>query len=128
MSEPEKGRCERVLVYSCAELSSCVHELLELTTPLSKLVDGVVIAYKHDNTDQDKIRGEGVDLCQMAPNEEAKYVHIFQRLSREDGYLNAKEGKLLLGESGLAEESLTRVWALLADSDCDGRLSLKVRT
>lgn len=86
------------------------------------------MAYKHDVAqDQDKIGGERADLCQMAPTEEAKYVQMFQRLNTVDGYLSAKEGKLLLGESGLPEESLTRAWAL-ADSDCDGRLSLKVRT
>ncbi|CAM9188476.1 unnamed protein product [Laminaria digitata] len=56
--------------------------------------------------------------------EEAKYVHIFEELGTADGYLSAKKGAPFLGKSGLPEETLTRVWAL-ADSDCDGRLSLK---
>lgn len=77
---------------------------------------------------QDKIRAECVDphICQMATKEETKYVHMFEQLGTEGGYLSAKEGTSVLGKSGLPEETLTRVWAL-ADSDCDGRLSLKVR-
>lgn len=90
-----------------------------------------MMAYEHDTintTQDDKIRAECVDpdLRQMAAKEDAKYVHMFEQLGTEDGYLSVKQGTPVLGKSDLPEETLTRVWAL-ADSDCDGRLSLKVR-
>lgn len=70
-----------------------------------------------------KIREE--DPHRISAQEEAKYEQMFQKLGAEDGYLNGKRAVTLLGKSGLRQETLAKVWAL-ADSDFDGRLSVKV--
>ncbi|CAM9979057.1 unnamed protein product [Pylaiella littoralis] len=49
---------------------------------------------------------------------------MFQKLGAEDRYLNGKRAVVLLGKSGLPQETLAKVWTL-ADSDCDGRLCVK---
>lgn len=71
-----------------------------------------------------KSRGEE-DPNGISAQEEAKYAQMFQKLGAEDGYLSGKRAVTLLGKSGLPQETLANVWAL-ADSDFDGRLSVKV--
>lgn len=61
----------------------------------------------------------------ISAQEEAKYLQMFQKLGAEDGYLDGKRAVILLGKSGLPPKTLAKVWAL-ADTDIDGRLSVKV--
>lgn len=68
----------------------------------------------------------GEDPHRISSQEEAKYAHMFQKLGAEDRYLNGKRAVVLLGKSGLPQETLAKVWTL-ADSDCDGRLCVKVK-
>lgn len=63
---------------------------------------------------------------QLSAKDEAKYRQMFHMLSIEDGHLSGKRAALLFRKSGLSQETLAKVWAL-ADSDLDGRLSLKAR-
>ncbi|CBJ27092.1 conserved unknown protein [Ectocarpus siliculosus] len=61
---------------------------------------------------------------QDSPVDEHRYAKIFEKLDTEDGYLSGKRAVVLLRKSGVPQETLSKVWAL-ADSDVDGRLSLK---
>ncbi|CAM9393497.1 unnamed protein product [Ectocarpus sp. 12 AP-2014] len=61
---------------------------------------------------------------QDGPIDEHTYAKIFEKLDTEDGYLSGKRAVVLLRKSGVPQETLSKVWAL-ADSDVDGRLSLK---
>lgn len=63
---------------------------------------------------------------QDSPVDEHRYANIFEKLDTEDGYLSGKRAVVLLRKSGVPQETLSKVWAL-ADSDVDGKLSLKVR-
>lgn len=65
------------------------------------------------------------DPLVISKREQTKSEEMFQKLST-DGYLAGKRAVVLLGKSGLPQQTLARVWAL-ADSDADGRLSMKVR-
>lgn len=54
-------------------------------------------------TSRDKIRVECVDpnICQTVAKDEAKYMHMFEQLGTEDGYLGVKQSTSVLGNSGL---------------------------
>lgn len=62
----------------------------------------------------------------MSKEDESKYERMFQKLGgASGGYLRGKQAVALLSKSGLPQDTLAKVWTL-ADSDLDGRLSVKV--
>ncbi|CAN0371041.1 unnamed protein product, partial [Hapterophycus canaliculatus] len=61
----------------------------------------------------------------ISEEDESKYERMFQKVvGASDGYLAGKRAVGLLRKSGLPQDTLAKVWTL-ADSDVDGRLSVK---
>lgn len=67
----------------------------------------------------------GEDPWAISKSQETTYAKMFEKVGSE-GFLSGKKAATLLGKSGLKQEALAEIWAL-ADSDLDGRLSMKVK-
>lgn len=72
----------------------------------------------------DKKDPSAPDPLGISKREQTKYEEMFQKLTT-DGYLGGTRAVVLLGKSGLPQQTLAQVWTL-ADGDADGRLSMKV--
>ena len=75
-------------------------------------------------------KGQRVDPIEdpwtISKSQESTYAKMFEKLATE-GFLSGKKAVGLLGKSGLEQDTLAKIWAL-ADSDVDGRLSMKVNS
>jgi len=63
------------------------------------------------------------DPWAISKSQESTYAKMFEKVGSE-GFLSGKKAAGLLGKSGLEQETLAKIWTL-ADSDLDGRLSMK---
>ena len=63
-------------------------------------------------------------MSSITEDEQRKFWDIFQGLSPQDGFLTGEQAVAVLGNSGLREDQLEKVWDL-SDLDSDGRLDFE---